>query len=275
MGQGGLGSPTRQSPAAGTAPPTPPPRVPTAVPPAVPPLPILNPGPPLEEGQGQTLAASCTAEGNPVPSVRWETEVRGTNTTRSSDHARSASVTSEFFLVPGRSMNGKSLTCVVAHPGLRHEKRITHLLSVACAAPGAGRARGRGVVAAAEGVEGHGGIGDVGGIGEVMVVVGVEGDGGHGDIGATRVMVGIEGHGEDGDIRDMGTLGPWGSWWALRVMGDVGDLRDMVGVEVHGVIGDMEVIGDAMVIAGIEGSGGHGGHGDGWGHGGTWGCAGH
>ncbi|XP_063213600.1 nectin-4 isoform X2 [Chroicocephalus ridibundus] len=97
----------------------------------VPPLPILNPGPPLEEGQGRTLAASCTAEGNPVPSVRWETEVRGTNATRRSEHARSASVTSEFFLVPGRSMNGKSLTCVVAHPGLRHEKRITHLLSVA------------------------------------------------------------------------------------------------------------------------------------------------
>ncbi|XP_055648137.1 LOW QUALITY PROTEIN: nectin-4 [Falco peregrinus] len=97
----------------------------------VPPLPILNPGPPLEEGQGRTLAASCTAEGNPVPSVRWETEVRGTNATRRSAHARSASVTSEFFLVPGRSMNGKSLTCVVAHPGLRHEKRITHLLSVA------------------------------------------------------------------------------------------------------------------------------------------------
>ncbi|KAI6061075.1 Nectin-4 [Aix galericulata] len=64
----------------------------------VPPLPILNPGPPLEEGQGQTLAASCTAEGSPVPSVRWETEVRGTNTTRRSVHSRSASVTSEFFL---------------------------------------------------------------------------------------------------------------------------------------------------------------------------------
>ncbi|XP_069734523.1 nectin-4 [Phaenicophaeus curvirostris] len=97
----------------------------------VPPLPILNPGPPLEEGQGRTLAASCTAEGNPVPSVRWETEVHGTNTTRRSAHARSASVTSEFYLVPGRSMNGKSLTCVVAHPGLRHEKRITHVLSIA------------------------------------------------------------------------------------------------------------------------------------------------
>ncbi|KAM9515103.1 LOW QUALITY PROTEIN: nectin-4 [Guaruba guarouba] len=97
----------------------------------VPPLPILNPGPPLEEGQGRTLAASCTAEGSPVPSVRWETDVRGTNATRRSEHARSASVTSEFFLVPGRSMNGKSLTCVVEHPGLRHEKRITHLLSVA------------------------------------------------------------------------------------------------------------------------------------------------
>ncbi|RMB88264.1 hypothetical protein DUI87_35376 [Hirundo rustica rustica] len=113
----------------------------------VPPLPILNPGPPLEEGQGRTLAASCTAEGSPVPSVRWETEVRGTNATRRSAHARSASVTSEFFLVPGRSMNGKSLTCVVAHPGLRHEKRITHLLSVACAPPGSAQGRG-----------GHGGV---------------------------------------------------------------------------------------------------------------------
>lgn len=129
-------------------------------PPAVPPLPILNPGPPLEEGQGRTLAASCTAEGNPVPSVRWETEVRGTNATRSSAHTRSASVTSEFFLVPGRSMNGKSLTCVVAHPGLRHEKRITHLLSVACAPPGtAGGGGWRGGVGTWRGVGGVGGVG--------------------------------------------------------------------------------------------------------------------
>uniref|UniRef100_A0A8D0GTS7 Nectin-4 n=1 Tax=Sphenodon punctatus TaxID=8508 RepID=A0A8D0GTS7_SPHPU len=97
----------------------------------VPPLPSLNPGPPLEEGQGRTLAASCTAEGNPVPTVTWETEVRGTDSTRHSSHPRSASVTSEFYLVPGRSMNGKALTCVVSHPGLQHEKRITHTLSVA------------------------------------------------------------------------------------------------------------------------------------------------
>ncbi|KAG6925569.1 nectin cell adhesion molecule 4, partial [Chelydra serpentina] len=97
----------------------------------VPPLPTLNPGPPLEEGQGRTLAASCTAEGNPMPTVTWETQVHGTNSTRHSSHPRSASVTSEFFLVPGRSMNGKTLTCVVSHPGLLHEKRITHVLSVA------------------------------------------------------------------------------------------------------------------------------------------------
>lgn len=100
--------------------------------PSVPPLPILNPGPPLEEGQGRTLAASCTAEGNPVPTVTWQTEVHGTNITRQSVHPRSASITSEFFLVPGRSMNGKALTCIVAHPGLQHEKRITHMLSIAC-----------------------------------------------------------------------------------------------------------------------------------------------
>lgn len=97
----------------------------------VPPLPTLNLGPALEEGQGRTLAASCTAEGNPVPTVTWETEVRGTNSTRQSSHPRSSSVTSEFYVVPGRSMHGKPLTCVVSHPGLQHQKRITHTLSVA------------------------------------------------------------------------------------------------------------------------------------------------
>ncbi|KAJ6652092.1 hypothetical protein lerEdw1_013349 [Lerista edwardsae] len=97
----------------------------------VPPLPTLNLGPALEEGQGRTLAASCTAEGNPVPKVTWETEVRGTAEDRQSSHPRSASVTSEFYVVPGRSMHGKPLTCVVSHPGLQHQKRITHALSVA------------------------------------------------------------------------------------------------------------------------------------------------
>nr|XP_020665914.1 nectin-4 [Pogona vitticeps] len=97
----------------------------------VPPLPTLNLGPPLEEGQGRTLAASCTAEGNPIPIVTWETEVHGTAQARESSHPRSASVTSEFYVVPGRSMHGKALTCVVSHPGLQHKKRITHTLNVA------------------------------------------------------------------------------------------------------------------------------------------------
>ncbi|XP_061461932.1 nectin-4 [Rhineura floridana] len=97
----------------------------------VPPLPTLNLGPPLEEGQGRTLAASCTAEGNPVPTVTWETEVRGTASSRESSHPRSASVTSEYYVVPGRSMHGKLLTCIVSHPGLQHKKRITHTLNVA------------------------------------------------------------------------------------------------------------------------------------------------
>ncbi|XP_060109382.1 nectin-4 [Heteronotia binoei] len=96
----------------------------------VPPLPTLNPGPPLEEGQGRTLAASCTAEGNPVPNVTWETEVAGKNETRRSSHPRSASVTIEYYVVPGRKMHGQLLTCVVSHPGLQHQKRITHRLNV-------------------------------------------------------------------------------------------------------------------------------------------------
>ncbi|XP_014817245.1 PREDICTED: nectin-4, partial [Calidris pugnax] len=66
----------------------------------VPPLPILNPGPPLEEGQGRTLAASCTAEGNPVPSVRWETEVRGTNATRHNE-VRKVDLVSASVVVVG------------------------------------------------------------------------------------------------------------------------------------------------------------------------------
>lgn len=150
------------------------------VPPAVPPLPILNPGPPLEEGQGRTLAASCTAEGNPVPTVHWETEVRGANTTRRSQHDHSASVTSEFFVVPGRSMNGKSLTCVVQHPGLRHEKRITHQLSVACAARGMAGMWGR-----------RGDGGDVGTMGGRGGALGARREGG--------VMGGVE------DVEDVGT----------------------------------------------------------------------
>ncbi|XP_048338805.1 nectin-4 isoform X2 [Sphaerodactylus townsendi] len=96
----------------------------------VPPLPTLNPGPPLEEGQGRTLAASCTAEGNPVPNVTWETEVTGKTDIRHSSHPRSASVTIEYYVVPGRNMHGKLLTCVVSHPGLQHQKRITHRLNV-------------------------------------------------------------------------------------------------------------------------------------------------
>lgn len=187
---------------------------------AVPPLPILNPGPPLEEGQGRTLAASCTAEGSPVPSVRWETDVRGTNATRRSEHARSASVTSEFFLVPGRSMNGKSLTCVVEHPGLRHEKRITHLLSVACGHRGTGDTEG---------------IGDMEGVGDMM---GIEDMEGVGDIGGIGDMMGIgdmEGVGDIGGIEDTMGLGN------MLGIGGIGDMRD---IEGKMGIGDLIGIGD-------------------------------
>ncbi|XP_074044228.1 nectin-4 isoform X3 [Macrotis lagotis] len=97
----------------------------------VPPLPTLNLDPTLEEGQGRTLAASCTAEGSPVPSVTWDTVVKGETINRLFSHPRSASVTSEFHLVPSRTMNGQSLTCVVSHPGLPEDKRITHTLRVA------------------------------------------------------------------------------------------------------------------------------------------------
>ncbi|XP_053558970.1 nectin-4 [Bombina bombina] len=97
----------------------------------VPPLPTLNVGPQLKEGEGKSLAASCTAEGNPAPTVTWETKVFGTNHTNTAMHPRSTSVTNEFYVVPTRSMNGKSLTCVVSHPGFQIEKRISHVLDVA------------------------------------------------------------------------------------------------------------------------------------------------
>ncbi|XP_069463295.1 nectin-4 [Ambystoma mexicanum] len=96
----------------------------------VPPLPSLNPGLPLMEGQGKTLAASCTAEGNPVPHLSWDTEVKGEDILRTAVHPRSVSVTSEFYLVPHYNMNRKTLTCIISHPGLQEEKRITHVLDV-------------------------------------------------------------------------------------------------------------------------------------------------
>lgn len=106
----------------------------------MPPLPSLNPGPALEEGQGLTLAASCTAEGSPAPNVTWDTAVKGTTSSRTFEHSRSAAVTSEFRLVPSRSMNGRPLTCVVSHPGLLQDQRITHILQVACEYWGSGEA---------------------------------------------------------------------------------------------------------------------------------------
>lgn len=110
----------------------------------MPPLPSLNPGPALEEGQGLTLAASCTAEGSPAPNVTWDTEVKGTMSSRAFEHARSAAVTSEFRLVPSRSMNGRPLTCVVSHPGLLQDQRLTHTLHVACECWGRGGPQGFG-----------------------------------------------------------------------------------------------------------------------------------
>ncbi|MEE6507309.1 hypothetical protein FKM82_019511 [Ascaphus truei] len=96
----------------------------------VPPLPTLNTGELLKEGEGKTMAASCTAEGNPAPSLTWETDVEGTNISRTSMHPRSTSVTSAFYVVPTRGMNGKFLTCTISHPGFEHEKRIRHILRV-------------------------------------------------------------------------------------------------------------------------------------------------
>ncbi|XP_064424643.1 nectin-4 [Latimeria chalumnae] len=86
----------------------------------------IHPGPMLVEGQRNKVAASCTAEGLPRPTIQWKTELDGDIITKNMSSHNMLSVTSEFIVRPERSMNEKLLTCVVSHPALVKPKEASH-----------------------------------------------------------------------------------------------------------------------------------------------------
>lgn len=83
----------------------------------------------LEEGQSFRVAAICRAVGLPPPWLSWETDVPGQIQNKSSEDGV---VTSQYFLHPLRSMNGRKLDCLVWHPALDQPRRLSSLLVVHC-----------------------------------------------------------------------------------------------------------------------------------------------
>uniref|UniRef100_A0A667Z6U6 Nectin-4-like n=1 Tax=Myripristis murdjan TaxID=586833 RepID=A0A667Z6U6_9TELE len=81
----------------------------------------------LVEGQSYRIAASCRAVGHPLPTLTWETDLPGQAQSRTSE---SRTVSSQYYLHPLRSMNGKQLDCLVWHPGLEQPRRLSHRLVV-------------------------------------------------------------------------------------------------------------------------------------------------
>ncbi|XP_051720183.1 nectin-4 isoform X2 [Ctenopharyngodon idella] len=81
----------------------------------------------LQEGQSFRVAASCRSVGHPPPRLSWDTEIPGQSQNRSGEDGV---VTSQFYLHPLRSMNGRRLDCLVWHPALDGPRRISNQLIV-------------------------------------------------------------------------------------------------------------------------------------------------
>ncbi|XP_029971636.1 nectin-4 isoform X2 [Salarias fasciatus] len=81
----------------------------------------------LVEGEPFRAVASCRAVGRPAPRLSWDTELPGQVEERTSE---GGSVSSYYSLHPLRSMNGKRLDCLVAHPALEQPRRLANRLVV-------------------------------------------------------------------------------------------------------------------------------------------------
>ncbi|KAG7273047.1 hypothetical protein CRUP_007203 [Coryphaenoides rupestris] len=83
----------------------------------------------LAEGESYRVAASCRAVGRPPPTISWDTELPGKAHGRASETGAGA-ITSHYSLHPLRSMDGKRLDCLVAHPALKQPIRHANRLVV-------------------------------------------------------------------------------------------------------------------------------------------------
>ncbi|XP_035286175.1 nectin-4-like isoform X1 [Anguilla anguilla] len=81
----------------------------------------------MVEGESFRVAATCRSVARPPPRLSWDTELPGQSQNRSSE---SGAVTAHFSLHPLRSMNGRSLDCLVWHPALDKPRRIANRLVV-------------------------------------------------------------------------------------------------------------------------------------------------
>ncbi|MFT7800177.1 nectin-4-like isoform X1 [Arapaima gigas] len=81
----------------------------------------------LLEGQSLRVAATCRSQAHPLPSLSWDTDLKG----QAQNHSLIRGVVSVTFSVePLRAMNGKRLDCLVWHPSLQRVHRIPNRLIV-------------------------------------------------------------------------------------------------------------------------------------------------
>ncbi|XP_017266528.1 nectin-4 [Kryptolebias marmoratus] len=79
------------------------------------------------EGQPYGVVAVCRAVGRPLPELSWDTDLPGKSQSRVSE---GGSVSIQYSLHPMRDMNGKKLDCLVSHPDMEKQRRISYNLVV-------------------------------------------------------------------------------------------------------------------------------------------------
>ncbi|XP_039597658.1 nectin-4-like [Polypterus senegalus] len=83
--------------------------------------------PPLTEGSGIVVVATCTSWGRPNPLLSWDTKLNGAVET---SIAAGGKVTTKYSVQPNRAMNGKQLDCLISHPSFPEPRRIKYNLVV-------------------------------------------------------------------------------------------------------------------------------------------------
>ncbi|XP_024144017.1 nectin-4 isoform X2 [Oryzias melastigma] len=81
----------------------------------------------LVEGEPLKQVASCRSSGHPVPRLSWDTDQPGQSSNR---NFSGGVVSTQYFLHPLKSMNGKKLDCLVWHPAFLTPQRIKNNLVV-------------------------------------------------------------------------------------------------------------------------------------------------
>ncbi|XP_043927877.1 nectin-3-like [Protopterus annectens] len=88
---------------------------------------------PLVDGGNETVAAECTAAyGKPVAEISWEGNLGRTDVRSSLFPNETATILSQYKVIPTRFARGRQITCIIQHPTLKTPVRIPYTLDILC-----------------------------------------------------------------------------------------------------------------------------------------------